>query len=178
MKKKLQVEITPLEEIELEGITELLAACGRQEKFWQGQVDEENKSDDIPESRTFSEADKKWIESVCGVDCRHRKWTGYVLDESIFPSERFKANFIEALQVFHQLNEGVRRVFLNLFLSDIVGSTPFLNKLRVFTEIPSDVISTKVAANGKKRRLNGKTDYTIGFAGIDLDMFDISPPSE
>jgi hypothetical protein len=74
-----------------------------------------------------------------------------VLDETIIPSERFKANFIETLQVFHQLNEAGRRVFRNLFLSDIVGSGPFLNKLRVFTEIPMEVLSTNVAENGENR---------------------------
>jgi hypothetical protein len=40
-----------------------------------------------------------------------------------------------------------------------------------------DVLSTSVAANGKKRKLNGKTDYTIGF-GRNSDVFDITPPNE
>jgi hypothetical protein len=177
-KKERKGQLDDDEEIELEGLAEELATLERREKFWQVQVDKENKADDKPESKTFGEADKKWIESVCEVDCRYRKWTGYVLDETIVPSERFKANFIETQQVFHQVNEAGRRVFLNLFLSDIVGSAPFLNNLRVFTEIPMEVLSTNVAENGKKRRLNGKFDYTIGFAGDDVEIFDIAPPNE
>ena len=105
-------------------------------------------------------------------------WTGFLLDESVIPSERFKANFIEPQQVFHQVNEAGRRVFLNIFLSDIIGSKPFLNKLRIFTEIPMEVVSTNVVENGKKRRLSGKTDYTIGLAGKELLMFDKAPPNE
>ena len=40
-----------------------------------------------------------------------------------------------------------------------------------------DVLSTSVVANGKKRKLNGKTDYTIGFAR-DLDTFSITHSTE
>jgi hypothetical protein len=98
LKKKQESEdITRLEEIELEGLAKELKEAKEDKKFWQIQVSKENKSDDKPESKTFCEADKKCIESVCEVDCRYRKWTGYVLEETIFPSERFKANFIETL---------------------------------------------------------------------------------
>jgi hypothetical protein len=41
-----------------------------------------------------------------------------------------------------------------------------------------EVLSTNVAENRKKRRVNGNSDYTIGFAGDDVDMFDITPPNE
>ena len=166
------------EEAELDGIQALLVVLEKQQKFWQGQVNKANSLDEQIESKTFSEANLSWIASVCEVDCRYRRWTQFVLDENVTPSDRFKANFIETQQVFHQLNEAGRRVFLNLFLSDIVGSEPFLNTLRIFTEIPMEVLSTNVVENGKKRRLNGKTDYTIGFGGVDLDMFDITPPNE
>jgi hypothetical protein len=166
------------EEAELDGIQELLVVLEKQQKFWQSQVNKANSLDEQVESKTFSEANLSWIASVCEVDCRYRRWTQFVLDENVTPSDRFKANFIETQQVFHQLNEAGRRVFLNLFLSDIVGSDPFLNTLRIFTEIPMEVLSTSVAENGKRRRLNGKTDYTIGFGGEDFDMFDITPPNE
>ena len=166
------------EEAELGGIQELLIVLEKQQKFWQSQVNKANSLDEQIESKTFSEANLSWIASVCEVDCRYRRWTQFVLDENVTPSDRFKANFIETQQVFHQLNEAGRRVFLNLFLSDIVGSDPFLNTLRIFTEIPMEVLSTSVAENGKRRRLNGKTDYTIGFGGEDFDIFDITPPNE
>jgi hypothetical protein len=79
--------------------------------------------------------------------------------------------------VFHQTSEAGRRIFLNIFLSDIIGSAEFIGTLRIFTEVPMDVLSTHVIANGKKRKLNGKTDYTIGFAR-GLDTFSITPPYE
>ena len=167
------------EEAELGGIQELLVVLEKQQKYWQDIVRLALKQDGGEvDSKTFSEADLQWIASVCDVNCRYRKWTQFVLDENVKPSDRFKANFIETQQVFHQLNEAGRRVFLNLFLSDIVGSEPFLNNLRIFTEIPMEVLSTSVVENGKRRRLNGKTDYTIGFGGEDLDIFDITPPNE
>ena len=178
-KKELKGLLEGEEEVELDGIQELLIVLEKDKKYWQDIVKLALKQDGGEiESKTFSEANLSWIASVCEVDCRYRKWTQFVLDENVTPSDRFKANFIETQQVFHQLNEAGRRVFLNLFLSDIVGSDPFLNTLRIFTEIPMEVLSTNVVENGKKRRLNGKTDYTIGFGGVDLDMFDITPPNE
>lgn len=52
-----------------------------------------------------------------------------------------------------------RRIFLNLFLSDIVLRNEFNNELRIFPEIEMSVESR----GPKKRKLSGKTDYTIGF---------------
>jgi hypothetical protein len=100
-----------------------------------------------------------------------------VFDDTVQPSERFKQNFIETMGVFHLTCEAGRRIFLNIFLSDIIGSSEFIKTLRIFTEVPMDVLSTSVVANGKKRKLNGKTDYTIGFAR-NSDVFDITPPKE
>ena len=58
--------------------------------------------------------------------------------------------------------------FYDLFISDI-----FKNTLRIFPEIEMSVESS----GPKKRKLNGKTDYTVGF-GKDIDIFDNTPPRE
>ena len=176
-KKSQAGNITDEEALDLAGIGELLKELKEDKKYWQRQVEIANKEDTQPEAKSFSEADKEWIESVCDVNCQYRKWTTYVLDNTVQPSERFKQNFIETMAVFHQTCEAGRRIFLNIFLSDIIGSSKFIKTLRIFTEVPMDVLSTSVAANGKKRKLNGKTDYTIGF-GRNSDVFDITPPNE
>jgi hypothetical protein len=177
--KKVQTgQITDEESIDLEGMGELLKELKEQQKYWQDIIKLATKEESTePESKSFSEADQPWIESVCDVNCQYRKWNTYVLDDIVQPSERFKQNFVETLKVFHQTSEAGRRIFLNIFLSDIIGSSEFISTLKIFTEVPMDVLSTNVIANGKKRKLNGKTDYTIGF-GRDLDMFSITPPKE
>jgi hypothetical protein len=176
-KKEQTGAITDEEAIDLGGIGKLLKELKDQQKYWQRQIEIANKDPTEPEAKSFSEADQPWIESVCDVDCAYRKWTTYVLNDTVQPSQRFKQNFIETMGVFHQTCEAGRRIFLNIFLSDIIGSSEFIKTLRIFPEVPMDVLSTSVAANGKKRKLNGKTDYTIGFAR-DLDTFSITPPNE
>jgi hypothetical protein len=162
----------------LEGIGELLKELKEDKKNWVDIIKLAIKRDtNEPESKSFSEADEPWIESVCDVNCQYRKWTSYSLDNTVQPSERFKQNFIETMGVFHQLCEAGRRIFLNIFLSDIIGSSEFIKTLRIFTQVPMDVVSTSVVVNGKKRKLNGKTDYTIGFSR-NSDVFDITPPNE
>jgi hypothetical protein len=60
-----------------------------------------------------------------------------------------------------------------LFLKDIVLRPEFKNALRIFPEI-----KISVESNGpKKRKLNGETDYTIGF-GKGVDIFDKKVPQE
>jgi hypothetical protein len=177
-KKEQTGAITDEEAIDLEGIGKLFKELYSQQKYWQELIKLATKEDTTePEAKSFREADRPWIESVCDVNCQYRKWTTYVLDNTVQPSQRFKQNFIETMGVFHQTCEAGRRIFLNIFLSDIIGSSEFIKTLRIFTEVPMDVLSTSVAANGKKRKLNGKTDYTIGF-GRNSDVFDITSPNE
>ena len=66
-----------------------------------------------------------------------------------------------------------RRIFLNLLLSDIVLLPEFRNTLRIFPEIEMCVESS----GPKRRKLNGKIDYTVGF-GKDVHIFDNTPPCE
>jgi len=55
----------------------------------------------------------------------------------------------------------------------IVLLPEFKNALRIFPEIEMSVESS----GPKKRKLNGKTDYTVGL-GKDIDIFDNTPPRE
>ncbi|KAJ3255462.1 hypothetical protein HK103_006279 [Boothiomyces macroporosus] len=177
-KKEHNEEITAEEEIELEGINELLTELKGQQKFWQGQVDKENAPEQI--SKSFKEADADWIASVTGIDTEYREWTSYhtKLDKSVVPTSGFKEKFEDISEGFHMYNEAGRRIFLNLFLLDIVLLPEFNRLLRIFPEIEMSVETQ----GQKKRKLNGKTDYTVGFAknssGKKLDIFDNTPPRE
>ncbi|KAJ3271404.1 hypothetical protein HDV01_006691 [Terramyces sp. JEL0728] len=126
-------------------------------------------------SKSFGEADAEWIANVTGINTKYREWTSYIteLDNTVVPSAGFKEAFENVSKAFHMHNEAGRRIFLNLFLSDIVLFPEFNNILRIFPEIEMSV-ETK---GQKKRKLNGKTDYTIGF-GKDFDIFDNTPPRE
>ena len=76
--------------------------------------------DEPPVSKSFSEADRKWIQAVTGVNTTYRLWTGYTIDVTIQPRPGFQTKFEEVARAFHQLSEASRRIFLNLFLSDII----------------------------------------------------------
>ena len=89
-------------------------------------------------------------------------------------SNHFQTKFEEVARAFHQHNEPGRRIFLNLFLSDIILREEFGGALRIFPELQVTVVET----NGpKKRKLNGITDYTVGF-GKGKDIFDNTIPRE
>ncbi len=171
-------KISDEEVIDLEGIVELLNELRENKKYWLELVKLSMKGDSAEiESKAFTEADIAWIESVCDVNCQQRYWTTYVLDETIQPSEHFRKLFIDTSRVFHQNCEAGRRIFLNIFLSDIVSSPAFIGTLKIFPEVSMDVTSTHVAANGKWRKLTGRTDYTVGFSR-GLNIFQDPPSNE
>jgi hypothetical protein len=107
------------------------------------------------------------------IDYKYREWTSFTLDEDIKPSPDFKKAYENVSRAFHMRTNAGRRIFLNLFLSDIVLLPEFKNSLRIFPEIEISVESS----GPKKRKLNGKTGYTVGF-GKDVDIFDNTPPRE
>jgi hypothetical protein len=172
-KKDQQGTITDEEEIELAGIDKLLAEAKDDKKYYREFIKLSMK-DEPPESKSFSEADSEWIQAVTGVNTTYRKWTGYTIDVNIQPRPGFQTKFEEVARAFHQQNEGGRRIFLNLFLSDIILREEFGGALRIFPELQVTVVET----NGlKKRKLNGITDYTVGF-GKGKDIFDNTIPRE
>ena len=48
----------------MDGIQALLIVLEEQQKFWKGQVNKANRLDEEVESKTFSEANLPWIQSV------------------------------------------------------------------------------------------------------------------
>ncbi|KAI3649498.1 hypothetical protein MP228_005130 [Amoeboaphelidium protococcarum] len=132
-------------------------------------------NDELPVTKSFSEADSEWIQAVTGVNTAYRRWTGYTVNVSVQPRPGFQTKFEEVSRAFHQQNEAGRRIFLNLFLSDIILRQEFGGgDLRIFPELPITVVET----NGpKKRKLSGVTDYTVGF-GKGKDIFDNTIPRE
>jgi hypothetical protein len=127
-----------------------------------------------PKSKSFSEADGEWIQKVTGVNMKYRKWTDYVIDETILPGPEFKTDFEKVSKAFHQQYETGRRIYLNLFLSDIILRPEFEETLRIFPNVEVTAVQT----NGPiKHKLTGKTDYAIGFAK-EKQMFDKFFPRE
>ena len=157
----------------MEGVAKLLTVLQGQENRWFKLVEQENKPEET--SKSFGEADAEWIASVTGISYNYREWTSFTseLDETVFPSPGFQQAYENVSKAFHMRTEAGRRIFLNLFLSDIVLLPEFKNVLRIFPEIEMSVESK----GPKKRKLNGKTDYTVGF-GKDIDIFDNTPPRE
>ncbi|KAJ3198109.1 hypothetical protein HDU67_003603, partial [Dinochytrium kinnereticum] len=171
-KKDHQGTIADEEAIELAGIDKLLEKLEQQQKNYLEVIKLVIK--EPPESKSFSEADSDWIQSVTGVNTAYRKWTGYVIDENVHPGPEFKTAFERVGIAFHQHNEAGRRIFLNLFLSDIILRPEFEQTLRIFPELEVTVVET----NGpKKRKLSGRTDYTVGF-GKGMDMLDTTIPRD
>ena len=170
----LLAEVAVEEEIELAGIEVLLVEARDSKKNYLELIKLAMRNEP-PVTKSFSEADREWIQAVTGVNTGiYRKWTGYVIDETVHPEPEFKTAFERVGKAFHQQNEAGRRIFLNLFLSDIILRPEFEGCLRIFPELEVTVVET----NGpKKRRLNGRTDYTVGF-GKGKDIFDNAIPRE
>ena len=172
-KKDQQGTITDEEEIELAGIDKLLEKLEASAKRYFELIKLAMK-DEPPVTKSFSEADSEWIQAVTGVNTTYRKWTGYTVDVNIQPRPGFQTKFEEVARAFHQQNKAGRRIFLNLFLSDIILREEFGSALRIFPELQVTVVET----NGpKKRKLHGITDYTVGF-GKGKDIFDNTIPRE
>ncbi|KAI9088730.1 hypothetical protein DFS34DRAFT_565305, partial [Phlyctochytrium arcticum] len=95
------------------------------------------------------------------------------LDEDVFPSDNFLAQFQKNCEVWSMNSEASRRTFIELFLRDVVARNEFHKKMRIFCELPL----TSVNENGKKRqKLSGRTDYSIGHSNMNIK--DMAPPSE
>ena len=174
LKRKVrQNNISEEEEYELSEVEELLQELKDSKKDYLELIKLAIKNEP-PESKSFSDADSEWIEAVTGVNTAYRKWAEFVIDTNIHPRPQFKKAFEDVGKAFHQHNEAGRRIYLNLFLSDIVLRPEFDGALRIFPELELEVVET----NGPKRRkLHGRTDYTVGFAK-EKDMFDNAIPRE
>ena len=109
---------------------------------------------------------------MTGVNTTYRKWASFV-DElesiDVMPSNRFKEAFENVSRAWYLRTEASRRIFLE----EIVLLPEIKGKLRTFPEIEMSVETI----GPKKRKLTGKTDYTVGFGKI-YDLFGKAPPRE
>ena len=89
-KKEQKNQLTDEEEIDLEGVAELLKELKEDKKYWQEEVSKENKPEET--SKSFGEADAEWIASVTGINYNYREWTAFTseLDETVIPSPGFQ----------------------------------------------------------------------------------------
>ena len=128
-KKQEKGQLTDEEEIDLAGVAELLAVLQGQENYWREEVSKENKLEEI--SKSFGEADAEWIANVTGINYKYREWTTFAseLDETVIPSPGFQLAYENVSKAFHMRTHAARRIFLNLFLSDIVLLPEFKNAL-------------------------------------------------
>ena len=171
--KERQGIITDDEEIVLAGLVELLSDARASAKRYESIMKIAIKDEPI-ETKSFSDADRKWIQEVTGVDTSYRRWTDFTVDVNVVPRPGFQTKFEEVAKAFHQLKEAGRRVFLNLFLSDIILRPEFEESLRIFPELEVSVAESRGA---KKRVLSGRTDYTVGFSK-GTNIFDNTIPRE
>ena len=113
--------------MDLEGVAELLTELEEQEKYWKNEVSKENNPELI--SKSFSEADLEWVASVTGINHQYREWTAFAseLDETVIPSPGFQHAYENVSKAFHMRSHASRRIFINLFLSDIVLLPEFKN---------------------------------------------------
>ena len=123
-KKEHQGTITDEEEIDLAGTDKLLDKLEQQQTKYLELIKRAMK-DEPPVSKSFSEADEEWTQSVTGVDTSHRRWTTFVIDETIQPRPGFQNAFEEISKGVHQFTEVGRRFYLNLFLLDIIHRPEF-----------------------------------------------------
>ena len=173
LKQKLALNtITVAEQVELDSLKDLHGSLEQRRNDYLRLI--ETKKKKPTESKAFSDADSTWIEELTGVDTSYREWNDYQLDNDVHPGPEFKTAFERVGRAFHQTSKAGRRVYLNLFLSDIILRPEFEGSLRIFTELDLTVVKME---NGKKRKLSGRAAYTIGF-GKGKGIFDSEVPRD
>ncbi|KAJ3335698.1 hypothetical protein HDU91_002060, partial [Kappamyces sp. JEL0680] len=132
--KEAKVGLSEKEHRTLEGCKEQLEELGKDLEYWKALMNAATKNGN-PESRTIDGADKYFIERATGVEIMERVWNPAIAGDSIAPSQQFRSNFEELSKEFRLCNEAGRRIYLNLFLSDIVARDEFHEVSRPFPEL-------------------------------------------
>jgi hypothetical protein len=154
---------------ELRRVRKLLKEVKQSRSYWSDLLSK-GKSRRIS-SKSFTEASEEWIILMTGIDTQYRRWTSFLneLDLNVQPSSRFRADFEDIPKLFHLELEVGKRLFLCLFLSDIIRRAEFGNTLRIFQEID-------ISVQSRERKLHGKVDLSIGFSN-GSDVFS-KPPAQ
>ncbi|KAI9344415.1 hypothetical protein BDR26DRAFT_857784 [Obelidium mucronatum] len=161
------------DQIELKWCEDILVELKTSKKYWADLIRIQTKGDAEPESKSFKEADDEWTSSVTGVDTAYRLWKPPFAP--VIPSDMFRSRFEKAVRMFHMKNEAGRRIILNEFLMDIVDNEDFNDSLKIYPELPLEVIAT---FGTKKRKLGGQVDYTVGYKKKNANIFSKAPPKE
>lgn len=107
----------------------------------------------------YGKADIHFIAQATGIeDADAAVWDNIPFDESLVPPQRFIDLFIQNSSVFEFRLEAGKRIVIDLFLREIVSLFP---NMIVVCEY-----AMKLVNDAKKRKLNGKCDYTICHRGF------------
>lgn len=109
-------------------------------------------------SMAYGKADMPFISESTEVQEDQEVWENIPVDESIVPCAEFVELFKKNCSVFEFESEASRRTVIDLFLREIVSQFP---AFQVICEYHMTLVNEV-----KKRRLNGRCDYTICHRGF------------
>ena len=108
-------------------------------------------------SMAYGKADISFISEATGIQEDTQVWEEIPIDGSVVPSDEFVELFKKNCSVFEFEAEASRRTVIDLFLREIVSLFP---AFQVICEYHMTLVNQQ-----KRRRLNGKCDYTICHRG-------------
>ena len=111
-------------------------------------------------SMAYGKADMPFISESTEIQEKQEVWENIPVDESLAPCTEFVDLFIKNCSVFEFETEASRRTVIDLFLREIVSQFPIF---QVICEYHMTLVNEV-----KKRRLNGRCDYTICHRGFRL----------
>jgi hypothetical protein len=106
----------------------------------------------------YGQADMQFIHETTDVAEDIEVWDNIPLDDTIVPTDEFMSLYEKNCKVFELGQEAGRRTVIDLFLREVVS---LFSQLMIVCEYHMTLIN-----NTKKRRLNGKCDYTICHRGF------------
>jgi hypothetical protein len=109
-------------------------------------------------SMAYGKADMPFISESTEVEEVQEVWENIPVDQSIVPCAEFVELFKKNCSVFDFENEASRRTVIDLFLREIVSQFP---AFQIICEYHMTLVNEV-----KKRRLNGRCDYTICHRGF------------
>lgn len=108
-------------------------------------------------SMSYGKATMPFISQATGVKDDIQVWENIPIDITVEPSQEFVDLFKKNCSVFEFGAEASRRTLIDLFLREVVSQFPQFN---IICEYHMTLVN-----EAKKRRLNGKCDYTICHRG-------------
>lgn len=108
-------------------------------------------------SKSYGKADMAFIHEATDIVEDLDVWEHIPVDETVYPSSDFVELFKKNCSVFEFEAEASRRTVIDLFLREIVSMFP---SLMIVCEYHMTLVN-----ESKRRRLNGKCDYTLCHRG-------------